>query len=174
MSKKQFTPKCRYETREGLQEEDEYVDEGEQRFGGFDEASTTLHRRVLALERKLDKWIRESMGSKENEEQEKEFLNLKERIKKVEENDTKLRVENEELKKELAKYKKQMDEGLDKVEKEKEDLKDLVNKEEGRVQDMIKKEVQTWRVQHKKDKENFQDVIQEQLKEEMRIWQTKL
>ncbi|MPC97670.1 hypothetical protein E2C01_092994 [Portunus trituberculatus] len=106
MSKKEFTPKCRCETREGLQEEDEYVDEGEGRFRGFDEASTTLHRRVLTLERISDKWIRESMGNKENKEQEKEFL--KERIKRVEENEAKLRVENEELKKELAKYKKQM------------------------------------------------------------------
>ncbi|MPD06770.1 hypothetical protein E2C01_102598 [Portunus trituberculatus] len=105
------------------------------------------------------------MGIKENEEQEKEFQNLKERIKRVEENEARVRAENEELKKELAKYKKQMEEGLGKVEKEKEDLKDLVNKEEERVQDVIKKEVQAWRVQDKKDKDNFQEVIQEQLKE---------
>ncbi|MPC83592.1 hypothetical protein E2C01_078304 [Portunus trituberculatus] len=70
-----------------------------------------------------------------------------------------------ELRKELAKYKKQMGDGLSKVEKEKEDLKDIVNKEEERVQDVIKKEVQAWIVQDKKEKNNFQEVIQEQLKE---------
>ncbi|MPC46622.1 hypothetical protein E2C01_040345 [Portunus trituberculatus] len=105
------------------------------------------------------------MRSKENDEQEKEFLNLKERMKKVEENEARLRAENAELSKKLAKYKKQMDEGLGKVEKEKDDLKNLVNKEEERVQDVIKKEVQAWRVQDKKDKDNLHEVIQEQLKE---------
>ncbi|MPC81521.1 hypothetical protein E2C01_076142 [Portunus trituberculatus] len=105
------------------------------------------------------------MGIKEDKEQEKEFLKLKDRIKRVKENKVRLRAENEELKKEVAKYKKQMEEGLGKAEKEKEELKDVVNKEEERVQDMIKEEVQAWRIQDKKDKENFQEVFQEQLKE---------
>ena len=72
------------------------------------------------------------MRSKENDEQEKEFLNLKDRIKKVEESEARLRVENAELRKELAKYKKQMDEELGKVEKEKENLKDLVSQKKGK------------------------------------------
>ncbi|MPD03805.1 hypothetical protein E2C01_099459 [Portunus trituberculatus] len=142
MSKEEFTPKSRYEIREGMQEEDEYIDEGQGAFGGFDTANTALHKRVLTLERKLDKWIKESMGIKENEEQDREFQkNLKERIRKVEEKEARLIAENKKFKKELAKYKKQLEEGLGKVEKEKEDLKDLVNKEEERVQDVIKKEV---------------------------------
>ncbi|MPD04636.1 hypothetical protein E2C01_100334 [Portunus trituberculatus] len=105
------------------------------------------------------------MRSKENDEEEKELYNLKDRIKKVEESEARLRVENAELRKEVAIYKKPMDEGLGKVEKEKEDLKDLVSKEEERIHDVIKKEVQAWRVQDKKDKDNLQEVIPEQLKE---------
>ncbi|MPC45446.1 hypothetical protein E2C01_039145 [Portunus trituberculatus] len=160
-----FQPGGRYDTKGGMQE-DEYVDEGERTFGGFGMATTALHKRMLTLERKVDKWIKESMGIKENEDQDRECQkNLKERIRRVEENEARLIAENEELKKELAKYKKQLEEGLGKVEKEKENLKDLVNKEEERVQDVIKKEVYAWNVQDKKDKDNFQGVIQEQLKE---------
>ncbi|MPC99307.1 hypothetical protein E2C01_094713 [Portunus trituberculatus] len=118
-----------------MEEEDEYVDEGERAFKGFDKANTSLFKRVLTIEHKLDKYIKESMGIKENEEQEKEFQKLKDKIKRVEENEARLRAENEELKKEVAKYKKQMEEGLGKAEKEKEELKDLVYKEEERVQD---------------------------------------
>ncbi|MPC24825.1 hypothetical protein E2C01_017919 [Portunus trituberculatus] len=56
--------------------------------------------------------VNPTQGIKETEEQDREFQkNLKERIRRVEENEARLIVENEELKKELAKYKKQLEEG---------------------------------------------------------------
>ena len=163
MNEKEIKSKCTHEKGEG--DDDDYAGERECVFEGFDPTNTSLLRRVLNIECALEKLIKEKKEMKENEEQEKEFIRLRERIKKVEENEARLRAENEELKKEVAIYKKQMEEGPGKAKKEKEKLKDLVNKEEERVQNVIQKEVQAWRIQDRKEKTDFQEVIQEQLKE---------
>ena len=122
------------ETGEG---EEEYTDYGEGAcasplsFEGFGQTNTTLHRRMMILERKLDNLISENKVRKEEEERGKERQgNLRERVRRLEDNERLLLDENEKLKQEVEHYKRLCKEGLGKVEKENESLKDLMSKEE--------------------------------------------
>ncbi|XP_050703013.1 trichohyalin-like [Eriocheir sinensis] len=145
-------------------EESEYEAGGTSaEFSGFARNETTLYKRVLLMERKLDKWISMVKRRDEEEEQNRVFhSDLRNRIKRLEQNEKKLIKENEELKEKAAKYERSMKEGLGVVRKENENLKELVNKEEQRVRE----EVKTWRVENEKANVSLREVIEQQMKED--------
>ena len=149
--------------------DDEFIAMGEAEFGspgfrGFENGNTALHRRVLNIERKLDELIRDRKLVREEETQDKEFhRNLKERVRKLEDNASALKEENTKLKNEVEKYKKLLNEGLGKVEKEKEDMNAW--REE---------QITVWKEQQDNDKKAFREVMQEQIKEKEEIIQKKM
>ena len=118
-SKKSVKPKVSTPASEEIKQNIDYVATGEGgfaspgNFGGFDLDNTALHRRVRVVERKIDELLEMRRSEREEEVQDREFhRNLKERVRKLED-------ENSKLKEKVEKYEKLMSEGLGKVEKEK-------------------------------------------------------
>ena len=138
-------------------------------FGGFDQDSTALHRRVRIVEKKIDELLEMRRSEREDEAQDKEFQrNLKERVRKLED-------ENNKLREKVEKYEKLMSEGLGKVEKEKESINTWMkeqNDEKKAFHEVLlgkvekeKESMNTWKEEQENEKKTFREIMKEQIKE---------
>ncbi|MPC72121.1 hypothetical protein E2C01_066415 [Portunus trituberculatus] len=101
-------------------------------FGVFQPTNTAIHGRVLRLGTKLENFIREVKGLREDDSEDRKLRReLKERVRRLEDNEKTLARENEESKKKVAQYEKLLNEGLGKVEKENKNIKELVRRRKG-------------------------------------------
>lgn len=158
------TPSRGAEGRYGSSDEET---EQNRAFSGFASRETTIYKRMLMLERKLDKWIGMIKNREMEESQNWEFhRDLKARVRGLEEREKQLIKENEELKGKVAEYEKSMKDGLGEVIKENESLKKLVTQEEKRVREEVLGEMKTWKVESEKANVNLREVIQQQMKED--------
>ena len=139
---------------------------GNSPFMGFASGETAMLKRILMIERKLDKWINETKGWRgEAQIDDDNHKRLRDRVERLEQNEKKLIMENAKLREEVIHYKNMMKEGLGKVEKEKEDIKELVSKEDQRVQQVIRKEVHAWKTQSEEESISFKEVMEKQLEQ---------
>ena len=152
-------------------------------FGGFENDSTTLHRRVRSIEKKIEELMRRE--ERQEETQDREFQrSLKERVRRLEDNEKVLRAENSKLREEVEKYKNQLREGLGKVEKEKETMNEWMqvqNNEKKVFQEVLmervekeKENMNAWREEQENEKKTFREVVEEQIKEKEEHMQEKM
>lgn len=124
---------------------DECYDNIEPVFSGFGDMESSIYRRVLLVEKKLNTWIDRVKVMKEEDVRGKRLdSELRSRVRNLEEREKHLVQENEELKEKLVKYESMVKEGLGVVQKENEDLKVIMDKEE------VLGEMKTWKVEHEK------------------------
>ena len=131
--------------------------------------------RILMLERKFDDLLREIKAQKSEEEQDKVFqMELKERVRNLEESEKRLVSENVRLKEELNSYKKRLEDSINKVDKEKNDFKELVCEESEKFKRDLEIRKAQWNETKNTEIVEMKEVIQEQMREDKEIMAKKM